>query len=87
MLRDSIPGTPGEDYPIYADAPETKFECEGRVNGGQQSLLTKSSNRPNKDANKQRRLVKKNQDQNVTKKHCKLVSVSFSTRLNLLIYN
>jgi len=34
MLRDSIPGTPGEDYPIYADAPETKFECEGRVNGG-----------------------------------------------------
>lgn len=34
MLKDSIPGTPGEDYPIYADAPETAFTCDGRVNGG-----------------------------------------------------
>ena len=34
MLKDSIPGTPGEDYPIYAEAPETKFTCDSRVNGG-----------------------------------------------------
>lgn len=34
MLKDSIPGTPGEDYPIYAEAPETKFSCDGQVNGG-----------------------------------------------------
>ena len=35
MLKDSVPGTPGEDYPIYADAPETAFTCDGRVNGGE----------------------------------------------------
>merc|ERR1719245_2869113 len=30
----SIPGIPGEDYPILAEAPETEFSCEGQVNGG-----------------------------------------------------
>merc|ERR1711881_441535 len=25
MLMKSVPGTPGEDYPIYAEAPETAF--------------------------------------------------------------
>jgi hypothetical protein len=35
MLKDSVPGTPGEDYPIFADAPETSFTCDGRVNGGE----------------------------------------------------
>lgn len=34
MLRDSVPGTPGEDYPIYAEAPETKFTCDAKLNGG-----------------------------------------------------
>jgi len=34
MLASSIPGTPGEDYPILAEVPETAFSCEGQVDGG-----------------------------------------------------
>jgi len=34
MLQSAIPGVPGEDYPIYAEAPETAFVCDGQVNGG-----------------------------------------------------
>merc|ERR1712037_233625 len=33
-LEDTIPGTPGEDYPIYAVPPETSFSCDGQVDGG-----------------------------------------------------
>merc|ERR550517_1484086 len=33
-LEDTIPGTPGEDYPIYAAPPETSFSCDGQVDGG-----------------------------------------------------
>merc|ERR1712083_785697 len=33
-LGNSIPGIPGEDYPIYAEAPESGFSCEGQVDGG-----------------------------------------------------
>ena len=33
-LGNSIPGVPGEDYPIYAEVPETGFSCEGQVDGG-----------------------------------------------------
>ena len=31
----SIPGVPGEDYPIYAEVPETAFSCDGQVDGGE----------------------------------------------------
>ena len=34
MLASSIPGVPGEDYPIYAEVPETGFGCDGQVDGG-----------------------------------------------------
>merc|ERR1711944_358756 len=34
MLQTSVPGVPGEDYPIYAEVPETGFVCEGQVDGG-----------------------------------------------------
>lgn len=34
MLMKAVPGVPGEDYPIYSEAPETEFSCEGQVNGG-----------------------------------------------------
>merc|ERR1712117_248168 len=34
MLQTSIPGVPGEDYPIYAEVPETAFSCDGQVDGG-----------------------------------------------------
>ena len=34
MLMKSVPGIPGEDYPIFAEAPETGFSCDGQVNGG-----------------------------------------------------
>ena len=37
-LRDSIPGEPGTDYPIYNAVESTAFSCEGRVFGGK-SLL------------------------------------------------
>ena len=33
-LGNSIPGVPGEDYPIYAETPETAFSCDGQVDGG-----------------------------------------------------
>jgi len=33
-LQVNIPGIPGEDYPIYAEVPETGFSCDGRVEGG-----------------------------------------------------
>ena len=34
MLIQSIPGVPGEDYPIYSEVPETAFSCDGQVDGG-----------------------------------------------------
>jgi len=30
----SVPGQPGTDYPIFAEAPETSFACDGQVEGG-----------------------------------------------------
>merc|ERR1719479_882490 len=30
----AVPGVPGEDYPIYAQAPETAFSCDAGLNGG-----------------------------------------------------
>ena len=34
MLEKSVPGVPGQDYPIYASVPETGFTCDGQVEGG-----------------------------------------------------
>ena len=39
MLASSIPGVPGEDYPIYAEVPESGFTCDGQVDGGILNLL------------------------------------------------
>ena len=36
-LRDSIPGEPGVDYPIFSEVGETNFECNDKVFGGKQS--------------------------------------------------
>jgi hypothetical protein len=33
-LEVNIPGLPGEDYPIYAEVPDTGFTCDGLVEGG-----------------------------------------------------
>ena len=33
-LEVNIPGIPGEDYPIYAEVPDTGFTCDGLVEGG-----------------------------------------------------
>ena len=38
MLMNAVPGVPGEDYPIYAETPETAFSCEGQVDGGENFL-------------------------------------------------
>ena len=35
MLMNAVPGVPGEDYPIYAETPETAFSCDGQVDGGE----------------------------------------------------
>ena len=37
-LLESVPGTPGEDYPILAAVPETAFTCDGQVEGGKSRL-------------------------------------------------
>merc|ERR1712106_88470 len=34
MLMNAVPGVPGEDYPIYTEAPETAFSCDGQIDGG-----------------------------------------------------
>ena len=33
-LGESIPGEPGEDYPILGSVPDTSFDCLGQVEGG-----------------------------------------------------
>merc|ERR1712106_495970 len=33
-LTETIPGSPGEDYPIYGTVPDTSFLCDGQVDGG-----------------------------------------------------
>merc|ERR1711892_691564 len=33
-LEEAIPGTPGEDYPIFSEVPETSFLCDGQADGG-----------------------------------------------------
>jgi len=33
-LEETIPGIPGEDYPIFSEIPETSFYCDGQVDGG-----------------------------------------------------
>ena len=33
-LSETIPGIAGEDYPIYAEVPDTGFTCDGQVEGG-----------------------------------------------------
>ena len=43
-LGNSIPGVPGEDYPIYSEVPESGFTCDGQVDGGQYELFTQIFN-------------------------------------------
>jgi len=33
-LEEVIPGIPGDDYPIFAEVPDTSFLCDGQVDGG-----------------------------------------------------
>merc|ERR1719187_767401 len=33
-LEETIPGVPGDDYPIFGEVPETSFLCDGQVDGG-----------------------------------------------------
>ena len=33
-LEQNIPGVPGDDYPIFAEVPDTSFFCDGLVEGG-----------------------------------------------------
>ena len=38
-LRDSIPGEPGVDYPIFSAVEQTAFSCDGKVFGGKNFFL------------------------------------------------
>ena len=33
-LEETIPGVPGDDYPIFAEVPDSSFLCDGLVEGG-----------------------------------------------------
>jgi len=33
-LEETIPGIPGDDYPIFGEVPETSFICDGQADGG-----------------------------------------------------
>ena len=33
-LEETIPGVPGDDYPIFSEVPESSFICDGQVDGG-----------------------------------------------------
>lgn len=44
MLMNSVPGTPGEDYPIFSEVPESEFSCKGQKVGGELSELESSLN-------------------------------------------
>merc|ERR1711892_829104 len=33
-LEEAIPGVPGDDYPIFAEVPETSVLCNGQADGG-----------------------------------------------------
>ena len=33
-LEETIPGVPGDDYPIFSEVPETSFLCDGQADGG-----------------------------------------------------
>ena len=33
-LEEVIPGIPGDDYPIFAEVPDTSFFCDGQTDGG-----------------------------------------------------
>ena len=42
MLMTSVPGVPGEDYPILAtvlSAGETGFSCKGKIAGGENGIM------------------------------------------------
>ncbi len=39
-LRESVPGEPGVDYPVFAQVEETGFDCAGRVHGGQSRVFS-----------------------------------------------
>lgn len=43
-IRKSIPGEPGQDYPVLGAIPETSFSCDGRADGERlESLLAVST--------------------------------------------
>lgn len=34
-LRESVPGEPDVDYPVFAEVQQTSFSCNGKVFGGE----------------------------------------------------
>jgi hypothetical protein len=44
MLMNAVPGVPGEDYPIFTEAPETAFSCDGQIDGGKKYSIRNGFN-------------------------------------------
>ncbi len=44
MLEKSIPGVPGQDYPILAEVPDSAFTCDGQVDGGNKTPYYNNNN-------------------------------------------
>ena len=42
-LRESIPGEPGVDYPIFTKAEATSFSCDDKVFGGKDAIYLHTS--------------------------------------------
>ena len=40
-LRESVPGEPGVDYPVFAEVTDTSFSCADRIFGGIVPLKSK----------------------------------------------
>ena len=38
-LRDSIPGEPGVDYPVYNEIQDTGFTCKDKIFGGNSNFI------------------------------------------------
>ena len=43
-LRESVPGEPGVDYPVFAEIADTSFSCADRVFGGKLLILLRFFN-------------------------------------------
>ena len=88
MLRMSVPGEPGEDYPVLAAVPDTAFTCDGRQEGGQIPINKKVKNSTRSQQTKLY-LNKPYQDKKINKYFWYLLWSKYTSQLHrpILVYN